>query len=389
LESETALRELLAVREIAHAFQVAERPEHVHQFALDRVTPLLGAAFSLVMELGEDGELLRPVAQHEWPARHRAWIGALRVRVGSGPSGLAVAERRLVEVADLFADPALTDWYDVARELGFRSIVAAPLLGRRSVIGAIAFYFADETRVSEEQRALVRLVADQLAATVEKAALIDDLRRANAALAEANAELERVAAVAEAARASRDRFIEGITSDIGDLLGEGSGAPGSIERAAELARLTRDLVRAERGELALSVSDIDPRAPLLEAVASGRLRQRTIPIVVAEPTAMLPTVRTDARWLQRLLELGIAFAATRSPVTGANISVAVELGRGFVAHRVAWFERGDGENGQPSELTLAQAMARHLGGEMQLERASAADGDELTLTLIFPVEVRT
>ena len=44
-------RELLAVREIAHAFLVAERPSDVQQFALDRVTPLLGAAFSLVMVL--------------------------------------------------------------------------------------------------------------------------------------------------------------------------------------------------------------------------------------------------------------------------------------------------------------------------------------------------
>ena len=88
-----ALRELRAVREIAHAFLVADAPGDVYQFALSRVTPLLGAAFSLIMQLGEDGELLRPVAQHEWPTKHRHWIGALRVRVGDGPSGVAVAER--------------------------------------------------------------------------------------------------------------------------------------------------------------------------------------------------------------------------------------------------------------------------------------------------------
>ena len=120
-------RELLAVREIAHAFLLADRPSDVQQFALDRVTPILGATFSLVMELGDDGELLRPVAQHEWPSKHRHWIGALRVRVGDGPSGVAVAERRLVEVADLFADESLGAWHEVAEELGFRSIIAAPM----------------------------------------------------------------------------------------------------------------------------------------------------------------------------------------------------------------------------------------------------------------------
>ena len=46
----TATLELLAIREIAHAFLVADRPVDVYQLALDRVTPILGAAFSLIMQ---------------------------------------------------------------------------------------------------------------------------------------------------------------------------------------------------------------------------------------------------------------------------------------------------------------------------------------------------
>jgi GAF domain-containing protein len=165
-------RELLAIREIAHAFLLAEHPGDVQQFALDRITPLLGASFSLVMQLGVDGELLRPVAQHEWPAPYRSWIGALRVRVGDGPSGVAVAERRLVEVVDLFEEPSLVGWHEVARELGFRSIMAAPLETADGPIGALAFYFADATTVTDEQRALVRLVADQLAAATDNGSTV-------------------------------------------------------------------------------------------------------------------------------------------------------------------------------------------------------------------------
>jgi GAF domain-containing protein len=199
-EPAVALRELLAIREIAHALLQADSPDDVYRFALDRVTPLLGAAFSLVLRLDADGELLRPVAQLEWPSVHRGWIGALRVRVGRGPSGTAVAEGRVVEVEDVFADPASAAWHDIARELGFRSIVAAPLVGRHRATGAVAFYFARETQVTDEQRALVRVVCEQLAATVDKAALIEERRRANGALAEANAELER-----QAERAARER----------------------------------------------------------------------------------------------------------------------------------------------------------------------------------------
>src|SRR5688500_18143566 len=39
---DVALRELMAVREIAHAFLTADRPQEVFQFALDRVSPVVG-----------------------------------------------------------------------------------------------------------------------------------------------------------------------------------------------------------------------------------------------------------------------------------------------------------------------------------------------------------
>lgn len=159
----TADAELLALREITQAFEIADHPADAQQIALSRVTPLLGAAFSMVLRLDAGGTVLHPVAQHEWPATHRAWIGALRVRVGDGPSGLAVAERRLVEVGDLFADPALGAWQEVGRELGFRAVLAAPLETTSGPVGAVVFYFADATRISDAQRALARLIAGRLA----------------------------------------------------------------------------------------------------------------------------------------------------------------------------------------------------------------------------------
>ena len=382
-----ALRELLAVREIAHAFLVADRPEDVHQFALDRVTPLLGAAFSIVMRLGDDGMLLRPVAQHEWPLRYRAWIGALRVRVGSGPSGMAVEQRQVVEIANLFADPSLSEWYEVAEELGFRSIVAAPLISARGPIGAITFYFATETEVTEDQRALVRLVADQLAATGDKAALIEELRRSNAALADANSQLERLANDAEAARITRDRFVEKLAGDIMELLDEGEAPAGDVARAASITQVTRELVQAERGQSEFVIGDVDPRTPLLDAVARARAQNPALPIVLAEPTVMLPTIRSDERWLRRLYEVVLTYATHRSNGTDVSVHVSMELGRGFVANRFVWIEADADVQRVDIELTLSRAMAQHLGGEMQFERSAHDDRDELTLTLIFPTEV--
>lgn len=387
-----ALRELRAVREIAHAFLVADAPGDVYQFALNRVTPLLGAAFSLIMQLGEDGELLRPIAQYEWPAKHRHWIGALRVRVGDGPSGVAVAERRVVEIADLFAEPSLQLWYEVAEELGFRSIVAAPLIGARGPVGAIAFYFTDATQVTAEQGALVRLVADQLAATADKSVLIDELRRANAALAEANAEYESQAALLAARQHANNEFVETLTSALTSALQDSSTRHDPLAGAAAISRAARELVAFERGTVELNESDTDPRAPLLAAVQYWRSRTRDVPMLIGEPTVLLPTMRTDVSWLTRVLELVLGLAVAEGGTADALVHADVELGRGFVAHRVRWRARKADDAMHhndpaitPFDWPLAHAIANRLGGELQRDDVDASDADR-GLTLIFPME---
>src|SRR5689334_17345930 len=105
--ADVGLRELMAVREIAHAFHTAKRPEEVFQVALDRVSPLIGASFACVFAIDEDEENMHLAAVHNWPQRYARFLRQMRVRIGSGPSGEAASERRMIEVPDVFADPAL------------------------------------------------------------------------------------------------------------------------------------------------------------------------------------------------------------------------------------------------------------------------------------------
>jgi GAF domain-containing protein len=426
---EFAWRELQAVREIAHAFLVADRPEEVHQFALDRVTPLLGASFSLVLLLDAAQELMHPVAQHEWPEQYAAWIGALRVRVGHGPSGVAVAERRVVEVADLHADPLLSDWFDVARELGFRSIVAAPLIGSHGPLGSIAFYFANERQVSTEQRDLVRLIADQLAATTDKALLIDELRRANAALAEANAALEEQARLQDATQNRQLTFFDNFARAVMQTARTGRAPEADLARLHALAHAAQQAAALERGTLPLALGDVDPREPLLNAVASWRPRARPLPITVGEPTVLLPTMRSDASLLARALHLALGFAVREAIRMGGDLHADVELGRGFVAYRLQWtyasansvdryqpeFDSGlssvparpfdpfqalaaavtrhDASEvaeapsvPSPLDLPLARSLARLLGGDVQLIVEESGELAIESLSLIFPLD---
>ncbi|MES2522756.1 MAG: GAF domain-containing protein [Gemmatimonadota bacterium] len=394
-DSNPAPRELLAVREVASALLRADRAVDVYQFALDRITPILGAAFSVVMQLSDDGTLLRPVAQHDWPAKHRAWIGALRVRVGDGPSGMAVAERRLVDVPDLFADPSLSAWYEVAHELGFQSILAAPLIGSSRVLGAIVFYFTDATHVSGEAEALVRLVADQLAATAEKAASMDALRRANGALAEANAELEKQQAEASRARAEQMQFIDVLTQELASGLSaatlSGSNPEDALTTASATACAARELVQCELGTIGMIEGEVDPRVPLQDAVSTWRSRVRTLPIAIGEPTVLLPVMRTDVRWLQRMLELLIGHAVSQcgGGNSGSAVQADVELGRGFVAHRVAWRCSVTPDYPHPMisvfDVPLAKAIALRLGGELRFDDGSNDDG-ERSVTAVFSID---
>src|ERR1700733_6148004 len=106
----------MAVREIVHAFLTADRPEDVFKFALERVSPVVGATFASVYLIDGTSELMRLVAAYNWPKRDEPWLGEMRVRLGFGPSGEAASERRAIEVPDVQAGSGLEDWQDVAAE---------------------------------------------------------------------------------------------------------------------------------------------------------------------------------------------------------------------------------------------------------------------------------
>lgn len=168
--------------EIVHAVVRAEDATEAYQFALDRSCPAVGASLGAVFLLDGAAEVMRPVAAHAWPERWRSWLGEMRVRVGFGPAGEAAAERRLIEVADVFGDPSLEDWQDVARELGFRALVAVPIEGRDGLAGAVSFYFETPGARPAATKSLLRSVADLMAAAHEQERLRRRLRLAEAAL---------------------------------------------------------------------------------------------------------------------------------------------------------------------------------------------------------------
>lgn len=175
---------LALISKIAHAIPRADEAAEAFQFALDAACPALDAALGAVFVMQGGAELMPLAAAYGWPDRHRPWLGEMRVRVGFGPSGEAASERRMIIVADVFEDASLEDWQEVAKELGFRALVAVPMEAAGSVRGVATFYFRDPGGPSARQHGLMRAVADLLAVVAERHEVRAQLRRLEAVLAD-------------------------------------------------------------------------------------------------------------------------------------------------------------------------------------------------------------
>jgi signal transduction histidine kinase len=414
-----AVRELVAVREIVHAFLTADRPEEVFRFALERVSPVVGASFASVYLVDGSSELMRLAAAYNWPARYEPWLGEMRVRLGFGPSGEAASERRSIEVPNVFADPGLEDWQEVASELGFRALIALPLQTASRVLGAVTFYFSEAGAFSAERKALLRIVAGQMAATAEKASLIDELRRANAELE------QQYLAVLEARRA-KEEFLTNVSHELRtplaavmgylSLLQEEMSGPLTTHQRTDVA-LARDAserllglidnlldLTSLRHAVTVDVESFDPGEPMRGAVDVTRGRNDKTVLTVEEPEAAVPVMRSDRAKIVRILGTLLHNAYKFTPSGEVTMSVAVAGGR--VSYRVRdtgigvpavyqplifeEFRQVDGSltrqyGGAGLGLALARRLARCLGGEIDLV---SAPGEGSTFTVDLPLEYR-
>ncbi len=143
---------------------------------------LLDADGALVYLLTEDRDILRFAAEaSQVRLAPDHWMRSIRLHVGLGLFGKAVADRSVQVTADYLADAGFehTDQTDAfARETGLRSFVVTPLVAGDEVFGALGVYDRRRDAFGSQQIALVRALGDHAALAIANARLIAELDEA-------------------------------------------------------------------------------------------------------------------------------------------------------------------------------------------------------------------
>jgi PAS domain S-box-containing protein len=215
--------------EFPAASGVAAPESGILRHAVEEVARLLRTDGAMIYLLDPETNTL--ALSHEagiTDTRSRDWIRSLRVPVGAGLFGGAVARRQVMKTADYAADTAfahapLTD--EVVAYTGLRSMVVAPLIAGDVALGALGVYSLQPDHFTAADIGLIRALADHAATAIANARLIGALERSQAELAR-RAETERSLREIGArisALADVDEVLQRIVDESARLLGFDGG----------------------------------------------------------------------------------------------------------------------------------------------------------------------
>ena len=123
----------------------------------------------------------------------RSWVRSLRLEVGVGLFGQAVASGEVASTGDYPNDPSFVHFPEADRlvaDLGIQSFVVAPLVAGPRTYGAMGTFAGRKDAFDDADVALVRSLADHAAAAMANADLIVQLNRSRADV-ERRAQAER------------------------------------------------------------------------------------------------------------------------------------------------------------------------------------------------------
>jgi PAS domain S-box-containing protein len=185
-----------ALREIAARITAIREPSELLQHVVDEARRLVRADGG-ILDLLDHVEGGKPVLRWSFDTglRHlfdESELEDLWIPVGSGATGIAVAEDRVVvaheDPRDQFPDSAVNDaFFD---RTGFQSMIIAPISSEGRPLGALEVYSTRPSAFTDADAGLIRALADQAAIAIQNARLIEELASSRAEI-EQRADAER------------------------------------------------------------------------------------------------------------------------------------------------------------------------------------------------------
>lgn len=174
----TASEELAAIMEVSSAVvKGRDLDETLDQIAhtAARLVSAEAAAIILRESLSEAG--LAVAGSYGLSPRYTEHLNHLNpIEVGRGPSGTAVQRGEPVVIADVFGDPLMEPWRDLALREHYGALVSVPM-GQGLVMGVLNAYRAEPSTWTQREIDLLQLLADHAAIAIRTAHLLDDSRR--------------------------------------------------------------------------------------------------------------------------------------------------------------------------------------------------------------------
>ncbi len=203
-ESRTALSRTAdaerTLREIAASVTAMRDTDEILQAVVDAATRLLRSSGAMI-------DLIDPADAAGGAYRHtdarlkynQDFLTEVEIQPDAGVSGMTLRTGKVEWSGDYLADDRFehTPERDAfVRETGIKSVIAAPLLRRGEVIGAITVYVDRTNGFDEQDAAVLAGLADQAAVAIANVRLIADLERSreeNARRADAERTLREIA----------------------------------------------------------------------------------------------------------------------------------------------------------------------------------------------------